>query len=93
MSVPQAAKTFGGVIVPMGSPFTTDGRTDRDAVHRIVKHLVTGGVHGVFIMGTMGEGPFDSAGGAAWRLFQQPPRHSTLKSNTPRSTSTFRGFA
>ena len=56
MSVPQAAKTFGGVIVPMGSPFTTDGRTDREGVHRVVKHLVTGGVHGVFIMGTMGEG-------------------------------------
>lgn len=56
MSVPQAASTFSGVIVPMGSPFTTDGRTDRDGVHRVVKHLVNGGVNGIFIMGTMGEG-------------------------------------
>ena len=56
MSVPQAANRFGGVIVPMGSPFTTDGRTDREGVHRVVKHLVIGGVQGVFIMGTMGEG-------------------------------------
>ncbi|MGN6368950.1 MAG: dihydrodipicolinate synthase family protein [Phycisphaerae bacterium] len=56
MSVPQAAKTFSGVIVPMGSPFTMDGRIDRDAVHRVVSHLIKGGVHGVFILGTMGEG-------------------------------------
>jgi 4-hydroxy-tetrahydrodipicolinate synthase len=47
---------FGGVIVPMGTPFTHDGKIDVPSARRIVQHLTTGGVHGIFILGTMGEG-------------------------------------
>jgi 4-hydroxy-tetrahydrodipicolinate synthase len=56
MSAPHAAARFGGIVVPMGSPFTAEGRIDRAAAHRIVNHLVAGGVQGVFVLGTMGEG-------------------------------------
>jgi dihydrodipicolinate synthase/N-acetylneuraminate lyase len=56
MSSPNASAKFGGIIVPMASPFTADGRIDRPAAARIVHHLVAGGVQGVFILGTMGEG-------------------------------------
>jgi 4-hydroxy-tetrahydrodipicolinate synthase len=39
----------------MVSPFTKDGRIDEAAVERIVNHLVAGGVHGIFPLGTTGE--------------------------------------
>lgn len=47
-------KQYGGVIVPMVTPFAS-GRIDREAVCRIIDHLVAGGVAGIFILGTTGE--------------------------------------
>lgn len=44
-----------GVIVPMMTPITADGRLDEPAVGRVVEHLCEGGVHGVFVLGTTGE--------------------------------------
>ena len=44
-----------GVIVPMVTPVTPDGSLDEPAVRRIVDHLVAGGVHGIFVLGTTGE--------------------------------------
>ena len=44
-----------GVIVPMVTPITPDGDVDAPAVRRIIDYLVTGGVHGVFALGTTGE--------------------------------------
>jgi dihydrodipicolinate synthase/N-acetylneuraminate lyase len=44
-----------GVIVPMVTPITPDGDLDEPAVRRIVDHMVAGGVHGVFVLGTTGE--------------------------------------
>jgi dihydrodipicolinate synthase/N-acetylneuraminate lyase len=45
-----------GVIVPMVTPITSDGRLDEGALDRLVDSLLAGGVHGIFIMGTTGEG-------------------------------------
>jgi 4-hydroxy-tetrahydrodipicolinate synthase len=39
----------------MVTPFTPDGRIDEPAVDRIVAHLIKGGVHGIFPLGTTGE--------------------------------------
>lgn len=50
------AVDFTGVVVPMITPLTEDERLDRAAVHRIVDFLVDGGVHGLFILGSIGEG-------------------------------------
>ena len=47
-------KRFSGVIVPMITPFTKEGRIDLDAARRITEHLVTNGVS-VFVLGTTGE--------------------------------------
>ncbi len=47
---------MGGVIVPIVTPFTPDGQVDRDGVKRIVKHEIENGIHGLFLVGTMGEG-------------------------------------
>lgn len=44
-----------GVLVPMVTPFTVAGAVDTAAVGRLVEHLVTGGVDGLFLLGTTGE--------------------------------------
>ncbi len=45
-----------GVIVPMVTPITSDGKLDEGALDRLVDSLLDGGVHGLFLMGTTGEG-------------------------------------
>lgn len=44
------------MIVPMVTPITADGRLDEPSVDRLVESLLAGGVNGIFIMGTTGEG-------------------------------------
>jgi dihydrodipicolinate synthase/N-acetylneuraminate lyase len=44
-----------GVIVPMITPFTAAGAVDVVAVGRVVEHLITGGMDGLFLLGTTGE--------------------------------------
>lgn len=48
---------FHGIIPPMVTPLTEDLTLDVDALERLVAHLVDGGVHGLFILGSCGEGP------------------------------------
>ena len=43
-----------GVIVPMITPFTKDGKIDFEAISRIIEHLIAGGT-APFILGTTGE--------------------------------------
>lgn len=45
-----------GVVVPMVTPVTTDGKLDEPAVDRLVDFLIEGGVDGIFVLGTTGEG-------------------------------------
>jgi len=49
------ANPYCGVVVPMVSPFTPDGRIDEPAVGRIVELLVSHHVAGIFPLGTTGE--------------------------------------
>jgi 4-hydroxy-tetrahydrodipicolinate synthase len=49
------AKRHSGVIVPMVSPFTSDGTIDEPAVRRLIERLVAARVRGVFVLGTTGE--------------------------------------
>lgn len=53
----QANKpSFSGIIPPMVTPLLTDNLTlDLEGVKHLVEHLVLGGVHGIFILGTTGE--------------------------------------
>ncbi|AGA80689.1 dihydrodipicolinate synthase family protein [Echinicola vietnamensis] len=44
-----------GVIPPMVTPMDTNGEVDIQGVEKLVEHLISGGVHGVFILGTTGE--------------------------------------
>ncbi|MBP6758164.1 MAG: dihydrodipicolinate synthase family protein [Flavobacterium sp.] len=47
---------FSGIIPPMVTPLLSDNLSlDVDGVKHLVEHLVSGGVHGIFILGTTGE--------------------------------------
>ncbi len=50
--------TFAGIIPPMLTPLTPDERIDGPAVERLVNFLIDHGVHGLFILGSIGEGAF-----------------------------------
>ena len=49
--------SFSGVIPPVVSPMIAPDQLDGPAVDRIVEHLISGGVSGLFVLGTTGEGP------------------------------------
>jgi 4-hydroxy-tetrahydrodipicolinate synthase len=49
---------FSGIIPPVLTPLTPEEGVDRPAVKRFVDFLISGGVHGLFILGSMGEGPY-----------------------------------
>ncbi|SHG33068.1 4-hydroxy-tetrahydrodipicolinate synthase [Flavobacterium fluvii] len=47
---------FSGIIPPMVTPLLSDNLSlDVEGVKHLVEHLVSGGVHGIFILGTTGE--------------------------------------
>lgn len=48
---------FSGVIPPMISPLTPGGQVDGVGVTAHVERLISGGVNGLFVLGTSGEGP------------------------------------
>lgn len=49
-----------GIVPPLVTPLLPGGSLDAPAVGRIVDHVIRGGVAGVFILGTTGEGPCHS---------------------------------
>ena len=46
-----------GVVVPIVTPVTQAGELDEAALDRLIDFLVAGGVDGIFVLGTTGEGP------------------------------------
>lgn len=46
-----------GIVPPMVTPLSGPDCLDAPAVERLVRRLLDGGVHGLFILGTTGEGP------------------------------------
>jgi len=46
-----------GIIPPMITPLTDEGFLDVKGLENLVEHLISGGVHGIFLLGTNGEGP------------------------------------
>jgi 2-dehydro-3-deoxy-D-pentonate aldolase len=53
MKVQSAVK---GIVVPMVTPLTRDEKLDVKAVENLYQHLAKGGVHGIFLLSTTGEG-------------------------------------
>lgn len=50
-------KKFTGLIPPMVTPLAAPDRLDAKSTEKMVRHLVSGGVDGIFLLGTTGEGP------------------------------------
>ncbi|HUH47719.1 MAG TPA: dihydrodipicolinate synthase family protein, partial [Arenibacter sp.] len=46
-----------GIIPPMITPLQENGQLDLIGLDNLIRHLLTGGVHGIFLLGTTGEGP------------------------------------
>lgn len=49
---------FHGIIPPLLTPRTDSGEIDRAGISALVDHLVAGGVHGIFVLGSSGEVPY-----------------------------------
>lgn len=49
---------FHGIIPPLLTPRTESGEIDRAGITALVDHLVAGGVHGIFALGSSGEVPY-----------------------------------
>ena len=56
-----------GIIVPLLTPLATPETIDEAAARRLVDHVIAGGVRGIFILGSTGEGP--ALSGEAQRAF------------------------
>ena len=54
----QPTPQFHGVIPPVVTPRTADGRIDTASLTRLTKHLIEGGVHGLFVLGSSAEVPY-----------------------------------
>ncbi|NNE78499.1 MAG: dihydrodipicolinate synthase family protein [Pricia sp.] len=46
-----------GIIPPMVTPLKANGELDTVGLKRLVEHLISGGVHGIFLLGSNGEAP------------------------------------
>jgi 4-hydroxy-tetrahydrodipicolinate synthase len=45
-----------GIIPPMVTPLVDRDSLDAAGLERLIEHILAGGVHGLFILGTSGEG-------------------------------------
>jgi len=48
---------FHGAVVPLVTPVTASGDLDEPALDRLIDSQLKGGVEGIFVLGTTGEGP------------------------------------
>jgi 4-hydroxy-tetrahydrodipicolinate synthase len=58
MSSSDLASRLQGVIPPMITPLTVERRYDTSSGQRLAEHFLAAGVHGLFPLGTSGEGPY-----------------------------------
>ncbi len=62
----QLPQPLRGIVPPLVTPLADPETLDRKGLQRLVEHVLAGGVAGVFILGTTGEGP-----SLSYRLRQQ----------------------
>jgi 4-hydroxy-tetrahydrodipicolinate synthase len=53
----KSPQPLRGVITAMVTPLKQDLTLDQKGLERLIEHLIGGGVHGIFILGTTGEAP------------------------------------
>src|ERR1044071_1555970 len=57
MSVSPLPRPLRGVIPPFPTPLLESDVLDVAGLERLIEHVINGGVTGLFILGTTGEGP------------------------------------
>ena len=57
MSLTDGLHPLRGIVPPLVTPLTDEGLLDRPAFERLIEHVLAGGVNGLFVLGTTGEGP------------------------------------
>ncbi len=57
MSERALSKPLRGIILPMVTPLSERDALDAAGLERLIEHILAGGVHGLFILGTTGEAP------------------------------------
>ena len=53
----NAPARFHGIIPPLATPLVDRDTLDIGGLERLIEHVLAGGVHGLFVLGTTGEGP------------------------------------
>jgi 4-hydroxy-tetrahydrodipicolinate synthase len=48
-------KPLRGIVPPLVTPLLNNDTLDNDGLERLIEHVIPGGVHGIFILGTTGE--------------------------------------
>lgn len=56
MTPPPLLTPLRGIIPPLVTPLTDQDQIDVPGTERLLDHVVRGGVHGIFVLGTTGEG-------------------------------------
>jgi len=51
------SKPLRGIVPPLVTPLLDRDTLDSEGLRRLVEHVISGGVHGIFILGTTGEAP------------------------------------
>jgi len=51
------ARPLRGIVPPMVTPLLDRDTLDGEGLERLIEHILAGGVHGLFILGTTGEAP------------------------------------
>jgi dihydrodipicolinate synthase/N-acetylneuraminate lyase len=54
---PSLPRPLRGIVVPLVTPLAAPDRLDPAALERLIEHVLAGGVQGIFVLGTTGEGP------------------------------------
>jgi 4-hydroxy-tetrahydrodipicolinate synthase len=57
MSAVSLPRPLRGIIPPLATPLRDEERLDHAGLERLVDHVLAGGVHGLFLLGSTGEGP------------------------------------
>jgi 4-hydroxy-tetrahydrodipicolinate synthase len=57
MSAVLLPRPLCGIIPPLATPLRDEERLDHAGLERLVEHVLAGGVHGLFLLGSTGEGP------------------------------------
>ena len=57
MSISTLTRPLRGVVSPLITPLEDIDVLDRSGLEKLIEHVIRGGVSGIFLLGTSGEGP------------------------------------